>query len=72
VSCLTLTFSKKGCFLTGTEYLYTTHGWTLISAVVEATAKKKFPVIMRNLFMDLGMDNTYLDETNTLIYNRAR
>ncbi|KAK7475774.1 hypothetical protein BaRGS_00032995 [Batillaria attramentaria] len=56
----------------GSKYLYTTHGWTLIAAVLEGATKRKFPDIIRKLFKDLGLDNTYLDDHQPLIYNRSR
>ena len=52
--------------------MYTTHGWTLISAIVEAAAGKSFPKIMTKLFHDLGLENSYLDKHDPIIYNRAR
>ncbi|XP_041355824.1 serine beta-lactamase-like protein LACTB, mitochondrial [Gigantopelta aegis] len=56
----------------GSNFLYTTHGWTLVSAVVEGAAKKSFTVVMEMLFKDLGMENTYLDLNDILIYHRSR
>nr|KAG5691259.1 hypothetical protein BaRGS_015227 [Batillaria attramentaria] len=54
------------------KYLYTTHGWTLIAAVLEGATKRKFPDIIRKLFKDLGLDTRYLDDHQPLIYNRSR
>ncbi|XP_076065583.1 serine beta-lactamase-like protein LACTB, mitochondrial [Oratosquilla oratoria] len=59
-------------FKPGTGYLYTTHGWTLISAVVEGAAEKPFTEVMCKLFHDLGLNNTYLDQHRPIIFNRAR
>ncbi|KAK3095522.1 hypothetical protein FSP39_015601 [Pinctada imbricata] len=56
----------------GTKFLYTTHGWTLISAVVEAASKEKFEVLLRRMLKDMGMHNTFLDENSPLIYHRGR
>ena len=56
----------------GSEFLYTTHGWTLVSAVVEAAAGQPFPILVKQLFQDLGMKASYLDENDPIIYNRAR
>ncbi|GAB6019367.1 hypothetical protein CHUAL_000955 [Chamberlinius hualienensis] len=56
----------------GTGYLYTTHGWTLVSALVEAVAATPFDKYMEKLFDDLGMSRTYIDINNKLINNRAR
>lgn len=58
--------------LSGSGYLYTTHGWTVVSAVVEAAAGKPFTKVMRKLFYDLGLDSTYLDKNGPIVYNRAR
>jgi hypothetical protein len=44
-----------------------------VSAVVEgASGGKKFGDIMKTLFYDLGLENTYLDENLPIIHNRAR
>lgn len=58
--------------LTGENYMYTSHGWTVVSAVVEAAAKKPFKEVAKRLFYELGLDNTYLDQPSPIIYNRAR
>lgn len=57
---------------TGTGYKYTTHGWTVVSAVVEAVVGRPFTKVATSLFWDLGLDNTYLDKPDPIIYNRAR
>ncbi|XP_033725011.1 serine beta-lactamase-like protein LACTB, mitochondrial [Pecten maximus] len=56
----------------GSKYLYTTFGFTLLSAVLEAIAKTPFEKLMKEYFVEMGMDNTYLDENTPLIYNRGR
>ncbi|GIY58024.1 serine beta-lactamase-like protein LACTB, mitochondrial [Caerostris darwini] len=56
----------------GTKFLYSTHGWTLVSAIVEAVSKEQFTVHISKLFKALGLKNTYLDENDILIYNRSR
>lgn len=56
----------------GTKFLYTTHGWTLVSAIVEAIVKEPFDVYICKLFKELGMTNTYLDVNETIIYHRSR
>ena len=56
----------------GTTYLYTTHGWTLLSAVIEKAADQDFLSFMKKLFKDLGMENTRAEFNNVIIYNRAR
>ena len=60
------------CFSAGTTFLYTTHGWSLVSAVAEGASGHKFPVLLQGLFKDLGLKETYLDENDSIIYNRAR
>ena len=56
----------------GTTYHYTTHGWTLLSAVIEGAAKQDFLKYMKQLFKDLGMDNTCAEFNDDIIHNRAR
>lgn len=59
--------------LPGTEFHYTTHGWTLISAVLEKVADKKFLQYMDDhVFKPLGMSSTGGEFHQPLIYNRAR
>ena len=57
---------------TGSKFLYTTYGWTLISAVVESAGGKPFLKQMADIFRDLDMMHTVPDEHIPLIYNRAR
>lgn len=59
-------------FKPGESFLYTTHGWTLVSAVVEAVCKQAFTKVMLDFFQLMGLKHTYLDESEPLIYNRAR
>ncbi|XP_069103301.1 serine beta-lactamase-like protein LACTB, mitochondrial [Argopecten irradians] len=56
----------------GTKYLYSSHGFTLLSAVIEAVAKTPFDKLMKEYFVQMGMDSTFLDENTPLIYNRGR
>ncbi|KAI8494774.1 hypothetical protein Bbelb_273790 [Branchiostoma belcheri] len=56
----------------GTEFLYTTHGWTLVSAVVESAAKTDFLKVMNKMFRDLGMFHTSADLNEPIIYHRSR
>ncbi|KAL3884356.1 hypothetical protein ACJMK2_024502 [Sinanodonta woodiana] len=53
-------------------FLYTTHGWTLVSAVLEGAAKMPFEKLIVGLFQDLGLENTYLEKNSPLIYQRGR
>ena len=56
----------------GTEFNYTTHGFTVLSAVIEAAAKEPFVKHMKKLFRALGLNNTYLDENEPIIPFRAK
>ena len=57
---------------TGKEFNYTTHGFTLLSAVIEAISGESFENRMKRTFNQLGMDNTFLDESSPIIPNRSR
>ncbi|KAH6929548.1 hypothetical protein HPB50_002630 [Hyalomma asiaticum] len=59
-------------FEPGTKYHYTTYGWTLISAAVENASKEPFSSHLRKLLKMLGMNNTFLDQNEPIIYNRSR
>nr|XP_034986384.1 serine beta-lactamase-like protein LACTB, mitochondrial [Zootoca vivipara] len=59
-------------FKPGSQFLYSTHGFTLLSAVVERASGQKFTDYMLKIFSDLDMLATGLDENEPLIYNRAR
>ncbi|XP_047473617.1 serine beta-lactamase-like protein LACTB, mitochondrial [Penaeus chinensis] len=59
-------------FKPGTGYLYTTHGWTVVSGVVEGAAGKPFTKVIAQLFHELGLENTYLDVYTPIIYNRSK
>ena len=65
------TFCVK-CVNVGTEFLYSSHAWTLLSAVVEGASGRKFTDVMRGVFRDLGLENTYLDEDQPIIPHRSR
>ncbi|XP_015928621.1 serine beta-lactamase-like protein LACTB, mitochondrial [Parasteatoda tepidariorum] len=56
----------------GSKFHYSTHGYTLVSAIIESIAKEDFPSHMNKLFRTLGMKNTYFDENDNIIYNRSR
>src|SRR5207247_2195820 len=59
----------------GTAFNYTTHGFTLISAVVQSVlpSGEDFGnfLVKRILREDLGMYNTFLDQHDPLIRDRA-
>ncbi|XP_044135740.1 serine beta-lactamase-like protein LACTB, mitochondrial [Bufo gargarizans] len=59
-------------FKPGSQFLYSTHAWTLLSAVVERASGRKFLEYMQQMFKDLGMRNTLPEEHEPIIYNRAR
>jgi serine beta-lactamase-like protein LACTB len=59
-------------FLPGTEYRYSSYGWILVSAAVEAAAGEPLLAFMRRqIFAPLGMDHTEADSTTEPIPNRA-
>jgi len=50
-------------FRPGTEYEFSSYGWTLVGAVVEAAAREPFlDFLQREVFDPLGMDRTVLDD----------
>ncbi|KAG9489644.1 hypothetical protein GDO78_005543 [Eleutherodactylus coqui] len=59
-------------FKPGSQFLYSTHAWTLLSAIVERASRRKFLDYMQQMFKDLGMVNTLPEEHEPIIYNRAR
>uniref|UniRef100_A0A1A8FZB3 Lactamase, beta n=2 Tax=Nothobranchius korthausae TaxID=1143690 RepID=A0A1A8FZB3_9TELE len=59
-------------FKPGTTFLYSTHAFTLLSAVLERAAGQHFLDLMMNLFRELGMLNTVPDENDPIIYHRCR
>uniref|UniRef100_A0A8C1VU15 Lactamase, beta n=1 Tax=Cyprinus carpio TaxID=7962 RepID=A0A8C1VU15_CYPCA len=56
----------------GSVFLYSTHAYTLLSAVVERAAGQRFLDHMMKMFQELGMLNTVPDENDPIIYNRSR
>ncbi|XP_046396312.1 uncharacterized protein LOC124163441 isoform X2 [Ischnura elegans] len=56
----------------GSKYLYTTYGWTVVSAVMEGATGKTYAQLMRAFFRDMGMRRTYLDEHEPILYGRSR
>ncbi|KAM6936941.1 serine beta-lactamase-like protein LACTB, mitochondrial [Xenentodon cancila] len=59
-------------FKPGTTFLYSTHAFTLLSAVMEQAAGQRFLDLMTNMFRELGMLNTIPDENDPIIYHRSR
>jgi CubicO group peptidase (beta-lactamase class C family) len=59
-------------FEPGTQYRYSTYGWVLVSAAVEAAANEPFFTFMRTqIFTPLGMADTMPDSATEAIPNRA-
>jgi len=57
----------------GTEYLYSSYGWNLISAVIQGVAGEPFLDYMRRKVFDpLAMNETVAEHVDSLIYHRAR
>ena len=56
----------------GSKFHYTTHGFTLLSAVIESVTGQKFEDYIQLIFKDLGLSNTCLDENEPIIYNRSK
>jgi CubicO group peptidase (beta-lactamase class C family) len=55
-----------------TQYRYSTYGWVLVSAAVEAAANEPFFTFMRSqVFMPLGMSDTGPDSANEPAANRV-
>lgn len=59
-------------FKPGSTFLYSTHAYTLLSAVVERATNHRFLDHMMKMFRELGMLNTVPDENDPIIYNRSR
>ncbi|XP_072348706.1 LOW QUALITY PROTEIN: serine beta-lactamase-like protein LACTB, mitochondrial [Scyliorhinus torazame] len=59
-------------FKPGSQFLYSTHAWTLLSAVVERASEQNFLQFMKKMFRDLDMLRTVPDEYEPIVYNRAR
>lgn len=59
-------------FEPGTQYRYSSYGWILVSAAVEAAADEPFFTFMRKqIFEPLGMDDTSADSATEAIRDRA-
>lgn len=60
-------------FRPGTDYQYTTYGWSVLSAVVEGAAGEPFLSFMqREVFAALGMRHTMAEHMDALIPDRVR
>jgi CubicO group peptidase (beta-lactamase class C family) len=59
-------------FEPGTQYRYSSYGWILVSAAIEAVADEPFLTFMRKqIFEPLRMDDTMADSATELIPDRA-
>ncbi|HTE05896.1 MAG TPA: serine hydrolase domain-containing protein, partial [Planctomycetota bacterium] len=59
-------------FEPGTGYRFSSYGWILLSAAVEAAADEPFLTFMQNrIFEPLGMKDTVADSTTEPVRNRA-
>ncbi len=60
-------------FKPGTAYGYSTYGYSLVSAVIEAAGQTEFLTYMRlTIFEPLGMSHTLADYSDSIIANRTR
>ncbi|XP_036909957.1 serine beta-lactamase-like protein LACTB, mitochondrial isoform X1 [Sturnira hondurensis] len=59
-------------FKPGSQFLYSTFGYTLLAAIVEKASGYKFLDYMQKIFHDLDMLTTVQEENEPVIYNRAR
>ena len=63
---------KIHCLPLGSEFHYTTHGFTLVSAALEGATGHTFPSMVQELFVELGMLASGLDNKERLVYHRVR
>src|SRR6266404_2815852 len=57
----------------GTKWLYSTYGYVLASAAIEGASGQEFLSFMHDkVFLPLGMQDTLADESDKIIFNRAR
>ena len=58
---------------TGATYKYTTYGWTLLGAAIEAASGMEYLKYMKHcVFKPLGMSSTGPEYHQPLMYHRAR
>lgn len=59
-------------FEPGTDYLYSSYGFNLLSAIIEGASGEEFlPFIQREVFDALGMSSTHPDINRKIIENRT-
>ncbi len=57
----------------GEKYLYTSHGFTLLSAIIERVTKQAFVDYMKqNVFDKMGLEDTTIDGNTDLMLNRSK
>ena len=59
-------------FKPGSEYEYTSLGYSLISRIVEQVSGENFVDYMENICRDIGLYETKMELNDPIIYNRAR
>ena len=65
-------YERALLFEPGTQYRYSSYGWILVSAAVEAAADEPFLTFMqKQIFEPLGMDDTRADSATEPIPDRA-
>ncbi len=65
-------YERELLFEPGTQYRYSSYGWILVSAAVEAAADEPFLAFMRKkIFEPLGMEGTRADSATKEIIDRA-
>ena len=72
VAVVEINLIQFNCTSLGSEFHYTTHGFTLVSAALEGATGRTFPSMVQELFEELGMVASGLDDKERLVYNRAR
>ena len=66
-------FKPVSSFVSGKTYLYSTYGWTLLSAVIEKASDSDFLTYMKNkVFLPLGMSSTCVEKHEPLLRHRSR
>ncbi|XP_040595851.1 serine beta-lactamase-like protein LACTB, mitochondrial isoform X2 [Mesocricetus auratus] len=58
-------------FKPGSQFLYSTFGYSLLAAIVERASGHKYLDYMQKIFHDLDMLTTVQEENEPVIYNRA-
>lgn len=59
-------------FEPGSQYLYSSYGWVLLSAVMEKASDTSFFTLMENTWSELGMGNTTFDYPDKSVDNTSK